>query len=275
MRRFVWLAAAFVVAVGLLFYARSRLPVAGAERPPETGVARPSGDRQALLAGLFQGALLNTPDGQDFAETPSYRRLLYHVHSMPAEDFSRRVTGWLDWSDAMAHPAQWRGEFVKVRGVVASLKAVKLHGTDAGIEDAWRGFLFEPDGSEPVVFDLADVPPPVRVDTAVKDTLDVEGVFYRVVKYDAVDGSGATVQREVPYLVARNLSIVQAAAPPQSPLVVGLQVLGVALASVLAALFLARRAGRSRRAPPQAGIRELFEARLHEGGRPSNEDKPT
>ena len=274
MKRLVWLAAALVVAVGLLFYARARLPVPGAERPAETGVAHPSGDREALLAGLFQGALLNTPDHQDFAETPGYRRLLYHVRSMPAADFSSRVTGWLDWSDAMAHPERWRGEFVKVRGVVASLEAVRLHGTDAGIEDVWRGFLFEPDGSEPVVFDMVDEPPEVRVYTAVKDTLDVEGVFYRVVKYEAVGTDGATVQREVPYLVARKVAKVQAAAPPQSPRVVLLEVLAVVAISVIAALLLSRRAGRSRRAAPQAGIREMFEARLRESGSRPGEDKP-
>jgi len=259
----------------MLLYTRAKLPVAGGERPPEMGVAHPSGDRQALVAGLFQGALLNAGDGQDFAETPSYRRLLYHVHSMPEADFSSRVSGWLDWTDAMAHPEQWRGEFVRVRGVIASLKAVKLHGTDAGLEDAWRGFLFEPDGSEPVAFDLVVTPPDLRVDTAVKDTLDVEGVFYRLVKYDAVDSSGATVQREVPYIVARRLAKVQAAPPPQSPRVVLLEVLAVAAVSVVAALILSRRAGRSRRARPQAGIRQMFDARLRESGRHPGEDKPS
>lgn len=275
MRRLVWLAAALVAAVGMLLYARTRLPAAGAERPPETGVAHPSGDREALVAGLFQGALLNAADGEDFAETPSYRRLLFHVRSMPEADFSSRVSGWLDWADAMAHPAQWRGEFVRVRGIIASLKAVKLHGTDAGIEDAWRGFLFEPDGSEPVAFDLVETPPDLRVDTAVKDTLDVEGVFYRIVKYDAVDTSGATVQREVPFIVARRLAKVQAAPPPQSRRLLLLEVLAVAAVSVAAALLLSRRAGRTRRAEPQAGIREMFEARLRESGRHPGEDKPS
>ena len=274
MRRLGWLAAAFAVAVALLLYARARLPGAASERKPELGVAHPTGDRQALVAGLFQGALLNAVDSEDFAETPSYRRLLYHVLSMPEADFSSRITGWLDWADAMAHPAQWRGEFVRVRGVIASLKAIKLHGTDAGIEDVWRGFLFEPDGSEPVAFDLVVTPPDLRVDTAVKDTLDIEGVFYRVVKYDAVGTDGKTVQREVPFLVARKLSKVQAAPPPQSPRVVLLEVLGVTVVSVVVALILSRRADRSRRAPPQAGIRQMFEARLRESGPRPGEDKP-
>jgi len=273
-RRLGWLAVAFAIAVALLLYTRARLPGAATAGKPELGVAHPSGDRQALVAGLFQGALLNAADGEDFAETPSYRRLLYHVRSMPEADFSSRISGWLDWADAMAHPAQWRGEFVRVRGVIASLKAVKLHGTDAGIEDAWRGFLFEPDGSEPVAFDLVVTPPDLRVDTAVKDTLDIEGVFYRVVKYDAVDSTGATVQREVPYLVARKLSKVQAAPPPQSPRVVLLEVLGVTVVSVVVALILSRRTGRSRRPAPQAGIREMFEARLRESGPRPGEDKP-
>ncbi|HZM01192.1 MAG TPA: hypothetical protein VFD43_13175 [Planctomycetota bacterium] len=274
MKRFGWLLAALVVAVTMLYYLRVHSPLAESEpAAPDAGLARPMGDREALVAGLFQGALLSAQDGVDFAETPGYRRLLYHVRAMSPAEFSERVTGWLDWPDAVAHPALWRGEFVRVRGVAAGLEAVRLHGLDAGIEDVYRGFVAESDGSEAVVFDLVERPPKVRVDESVKDLLDVEGVFYRTVKFESRTGE----LREIPYLVARTLTVHAPATGRTAPLVVALQVLGVIVVSVFAGLAIARWAGRgTRRNAGQAGFREMFEARLRDGRQgPDQGGKPS
>jgi len=273
-KRFVWLAVALLIASSMLLYMRSQHVYA--ERTtavPPTDLARPAEDRESLIAGLFQGALLHAEDGVDFAETPSYRRLLYHVRSMSPEEFSSRVTGRLDWADAVAHPDRWRGEFVRVRGVAASLEPVKLHGLDAGIEDVYRGFIGETDMSAFVAFDHVENPPPVRVTEAVKDVLDLEGVFYRTVKYESRTGE----MRELPYLITRNLSIFQPAADRPSTLVLALQVVGIVAASVVVGLAVSRWTGRKQREKSSsAGIRELFEARLRQGGGPpGKEDKPS
>ena len=257
----------------MLVYLHTRMALDGDAAPaPDVHMAKPSGDREALVSGLFQGALRSAQDGADFAETPGYRRLLFHVRAMPPADFTSRVTGWLDWQDAVDHPERWRGEFVRVRGVVARLEAVKLHGQDAGIEDVYRGFISETDGTEPVVFDCVDRPPDVHVSTAVKDTLDIEGVFYRTVQFDSRDGK----VRDVPYLVARSLAIQESSAKLQPPLVVALEVIGVVAGSVAVGLAIVRWGGRrSKRDRPrgssQAGFREMFEARLRDGrDRPGN-----
>lgn len=275
MRRFAWLAAALLVAVAMLMYLQTRMAIEGhAPEVPQGSFANPTGDREALVSGLFQGALLSAPDGEDFAETPNYRRLLFHVKSMPAADFSSRVAGWLDWQAAVEDPARWRGEFVRVRGIVAKLSAVKLRGQDASIEDVYRGFISETDGSEPVVFDLVDRPPDVHVSTAVKDTLDIEGVFYRTVRFESRDGQF----RDVPYIIARTLTV-QRAAKSQPPMVVALEVLAVVAVSVAIGLAIVRWGGRSKRTPrgpAQAGFREMFEARLRDGpDRPRNGPKPS
>ena len=274
MRRFVWLAVALLIASSMLLYMRAEHVYA--ERTtaePPSDLARPAEDRESLVAGLFQGALLHAEDGVDFAETPSYRRLLYHVRSMSPEQFSSRVTGRLDWADAVAHPDRWRGEFVRVRGVAASLEPVRLHGLDAGIEDVYRGFIGETDTSSFVAFDHVENPPPVRVTEAVKDVLDLEGVFYRTVKYESRTGE----LREIPYLVTRNLTILQTAADRPSTVVLALQVLGIVAASVVVGLAVSRWSARKRPGKPSsAGIREMFEARLRQGGGPpGKDDKPS
>jgi len=273
-KRFVWLAVALLIASSMLLYVRAHQAYADSttpERPAD--LARPAEERDSLIAGLFQGALLNAVDGVDFAETPSYRRLLYHVRSMSPEEFSSRVTGRLDWADSVSHPERWRGEFVRVRGVAASLEPVKLHGLDAGIEDVYRGFLAETDVSEVVAFDHVEKPPPVRVDESVKDVLDVEGVFFRTVRYESRTGQ----MREMPYLIARNVSIFHPAAGRPSTTVLALQVLGIVVASVGVGVAVARWNNRKQpRKTAPTGFRELFEARLrHGGGPPGKDDKPS
>lgn len=256
------------MAVSMLVYMRARqVPEAVVRLQTPAAPLRTPQERASLVNGLFQGALRDAPDGQDFAETPSYRRLLFHVRTMPAEDFSSRVAGRLDWQSAVEQPEAWRGEFVRVRGLVASLEAVKLQGQDAGLEDVYRGFIGQHDGSETVVFDFVDRPPNVSLN---KDVLDIEGVFYRTVKYESRAGTDA----EVPYLIARKVTLYTPPADEHSPLVVALQVLGVVVGSIVAALLITRWGARRRKPPvagagSEAGIRELFEARLREGGDPT------
>jgi hypothetical protein len=223
-------------------------------------LAEPSGDRQAVVAGLFQGALLNSADGTDFGAGPAYVRLLQHVQAMPAADFSSRVTGRLNWEDALAHPAQWRGEFVRVRGLCAQIDAVKVRGGE-GLEDVYRGFIGQPDGnSEIVAFD--SVVPPVEI-APNKDVLDVEGVFFRTVRYESK--TGAT--REVPYLIVRNLSVYQPPVVHLSTSRLLLRIGLVAAAAVATAALMLYFS--SRRRPPiprvgSPGIREMFEKRVRD-----------
>jgi len=262
-----------LIAIGALGIWMSREAFLQKPRTAPTELSRlaePSGDRQAIVSGLFQGALVNAADGTDFSAGPAYVRLLEHVQGMSAEDFSSRVSGRLDWEDAVAHPAQWRGEFVRMRGLCAQLEPVKVRGAGEDLPDVYRGFIGQPDGlSEVVAFDAVVPPGPVEIN---KDVLDVEGVFYRTVRYEARTG----VMREVPYLIVRNLSVF---VPPVTSLSTGALLLRIGLVAavaVAAALLMLRLSARRR--PPIAsagstGIREMFEARAREGRLDPNRPK--
>jgi hypothetical protein len=198
-------------------------------------------------------------------------RLVQHVQAIPAADFTARLSGRLNWEDAMAHPAQWRGEFVRVRGLCARMEAIKLRSPDAALQDVYRGFISQTDmTSEPVVFDCV-VPPGEVVPKT--DVLDVEGVFYRTVRYETKFGES----REIPYLIVRNLSVYQ---PPVVHLSISTLLLRIGLvaaAAVATAVLMLYFS--SRRRPPiprvgRPGIREMFEKRIRDEQLHAKRPKP-
>ena len=166
-----------------------------APTPAELEAAR------SAVGTKFEGSLRDTDNGQDLVETSGYLRLLQLIASYTPEEFSARVTKRLDYASAMAYPDLWRGEFVRVRGIVAGLQAVKLRAPVFGITDVWRGALTGADGEEGIVIDLINLPPPFEVR---KEPVDVEGIFYRKLAYE--NQAGKVV--EAPYLVVRNLHVV-------------------------------------------------------------------
>ncbi len=226
-------------------------------------------ERRRLLATLFEGTLLDAADGTDFEdETDSYRRLLELLWAMPPEEVSRQVTGPLDYPGALETPDLHRGEFVRVMGIAAFPQdnATRLRRPIAGHEDVWRGFLTDTDASDAVAFDLLERPEWFEQR---RDVVEIEGIFYRTVRYEGRDGR----LKEIPYLLARNLRLTghgQARTGFPLPLAV---VLGLALVGSTAIMLGARRAraGAVRRS---AGFREMFEKKLREEGRARGPSPP-
>ena len=281
--RVVTLATWLLMAVGaaILILNRPSAPPAAllVQRPQDSPtLAVPDPARQATIPGLFQGALLGAVDGQDFDQIPSYVRLLKAVRTMQPADFSARVTGRLNWADAIEHPDLWRGEFVRVRGLVGKIGAVKILNGDPGFEDVYRGYLAQPDVSRPdtselVAFDFVDVPPPM---VAKKDILDIEGIFYRTVRYESEGGPMLTV----PWLIVRNVSVYAPPVVHETLSSLSWKLGLVLLVSVGAVMLVLRWSQRQR--PRHAGLppagtsmRELMESRLRaERKPPQTRNKP-
>jgi hypothetical protein len=239
--RFLLLALALVMVISMLLLAEQRMDAARrqAELVEQQKSAPPLlEDRTALLNGLFQGSIRDGVDNTEFGETPSFDRLIYHVRAMPKEEFSKQVTRWLDWKAAMENPQLWRGEFVRVRGLVGKLDPVKLH-HGADDTDIYRGFIGQPDGTDMVAFDFVDKPPNVDLK---RDVLDIEGVFYRTLTYESVSGE----KRTIPYLIARDVKIYESPADPLTRFE-GWKFGAVIAASVAIALVAVRFGGRRRR----------------------------
>ncbi|MEY2784406.1 MAG: hypothetical protein RL277_610 [Planctomycetota bacterium] len=207
--------------------------------------------REQRRMTLFQGALADSNNGEDFRETSGYSNLLRAVREYPPEEVREKSRRWLDWEGAAFDPDGWRGEFCRYRGVFAGFSAVKLGQPVLGSRDVWRGFLMEPDKSEPVVFDLICEESEVPVPKIFYDAWDIEGVFYRTVRYEDREGR----MQEIPYVIARSLKPVDIPADKlgflENPIVTLVVVVGLAL--LLARLLILYTKTRATMARPRLG----------------------
>src|SRR5262249_56676559 len=104
----------------------------------------------------------------------------------------------------------WRGQFVWTRGIVAHRWAERLKNPVSGFEDVYRAILTDGDGSEGVVVDMLEEPPRVELQS---EPVDVQGIFYRTVKYP--NAAKKTEEVVVPYLLVKTMRpVIQ---PPRDP----------------------------------------------------------
>lgn len=277
-QRFVWLLVVLAV-VGILGY----LGLFGAtllRLQPPPNQAKPAlsaevrTERQKDLETLFEGSLADTRNGEGFAETQGYAHLLQLLAGYPPDQIEKLATKKLDWNAAVSDPDAWRGQFVWMRGIVAHRWAERLKNPVPGIEDVYRTILTDGDGSEGVVVDMIEEPARVGLQS---DPVDVQGIFYRTVRYP--NAAKKTEEVEAPYLLVRNMRpVVQ---PPRDPAGFlrnprAVSLIAIALVIGLARLLIYVFQRRSRRpgrvAPTGArsgapGIRNLFEQRIRQDDR--------
>jgi hypothetical protein len=154
---------------------------------------------ETRLATLFEGALADSKNGEPFAETPGYAKLITSLAAFSREEVQTRATTDLDFTAVMADPDRFRGEFVRYRGLIAHIEAHRLDRPISGAIDVYRGVITESDVSEGVWFDMLEPPPAVDLE---RDVVDVEGVFYRTVRFENRKGQ----MIEAPWLIVRNFS---------------------------------------------------------------------
>jgi hypothetical protein len=105
--------------------------------------------------------------------------------------------------DCICNPERYRGSWVKVRGLVINFSPVKVSKT----REIHRYYLTPDQGQTAFVCDIIHPTPPtirsVRQHTGAKaDVADVEGIFYKVVQYEARTGA----IKQIPYIIASQIS---------------------------------------------------------------------
>lgn len=285
-QRLIWLGGLLIVVgiLGVYFAYRGQSADTGADAsntaqsgPPPLLTPDQVAERERRLVTRLEGTLNDSRNGEDFAETQGYCRLLQIVRDTPPDEFAAHVTRHLDYAAAMRDPDAWRGEYVWIRGVIAQMYTVKLRRPLFGITDVYQGILTEGDGTEAVFFDLPEPPPAFKMEP--REAVDVQGVFYRTVRYESKDGK----MLEAPYLVARSLRpvvnprVTGTAGFLKEPRIAAWVAMGLAifLTGLLVYVFQrrARRPGYATRAH-SAGFRELFEKKLREEERVSGPRPP-
>jgi hypothetical protein len=167
--------------------------------------------RRAEIEALFGKDIWDVHDGTDFDESPQWRKVALTMAEMDPATITQRLEFSLNdrYADVMKSPELYRGRFVRMRGIVApNYRAYKLKEPLGGRGDVYRGWVSDPDPDEPpVVFDMLDRPPEFKTVAKVADVVDVEGVFFRTVRYEASAGNGRTHMVEVPWIIGRTVKV--------------------------------------------------------------------
>lgn len=234
--------------------------------------------RKTALLTKFEGALADIENDSplNYNETPGYRKLLEILIRFTPEEVTQRTTLEFDWKTAMDDPDGWRGEFVRARGILSEMWAIKLKSPVLGRPDVYRALLS--DGENPFFIDLTERPPDLKSDS--REVLEVEGVFYRTVRYEGRQGVWYTN----PLLVVRNLRVLQASTDTGWRAWMsehGLWILS-GMAVFVISLALLFSAFRRQRRPPRSGsaqgssFRDMFDQKLREAGKvpPSRDSSP-
>jgi hypothetical protein len=238
-------------------------------------------EHRAAAESLFGPELWLAKDGEEIADEPEWRRV---VETMATQD-PRSVVDRLEYSlnnhydEVLKDPARFRGRFMRMRGMVAkNFHAYKLARELAGRGDVFRGLISDPDPDvhDFVFFDVLDPPPRFHtMGTGMgADAVDVDGVFYRLVRYETRDGRWVTV----PWLIARTVVPVEReeSRTPLASLVAGLAGF-LALGFFIVYLLRRDRPAKSVRGASPSGFREMFDRKLQREPRreaPPPPDRP-
>jgi hypothetical protein len=226
-----------------------------------TAVAKSRDEQRAVAAELFGSELFDVKDWEDLAEEPQWRKALEVMASLDPKFIEDHLTVSLNNSmdDVLKNPSEYRGRFVRMRGVVSrkSWGAKKLEAPLAGRIDCYRGQVGDSDDDSPLVFfDVLDKPP--AFDPGY-DGVEIDAMFYRTVAYETRDGK----IRKAPWIVGRTVAVKNARASATSS-GLGPAVMTAFLAICIGIVYLVRR-GRPAKAPAgvrPAGFRDMFDRKI-------------
>ncbi len=160
--------------------------------------------KRADLGTSYEGAFADTKNGDPFVETAGYAKLIELLAVMSPEATAAKAQSYVeDYAKLVEQPDLLRGEWVRVRGLIGGMRAVKLDNQVNDIRDVWRGTVAQPNGSEAFVFDFIGTPPAFEVQETV---VEVDGLMYRTVSYE----SRTHEQRTAPYLLTRSIRTIKA-----------------------------------------------------------------
>ena len=229
-------------------------------------------DKRSLAAELFGADLFKVRDWQDLQEEPQWRKAVEVMANLDPKFIEDHLAFSLNlhYDEVMKHPEAFRGQFVRMMGVVGrSFAAKRLEKPIAGRVDTYRGQISDPEDDSPMMFfDVLDRP--AEFDKGY-DGMQLDAMFYRTVEYETKYGK----IRRAPWLIGR--TVVVHNSPRNSPDPgIGLAVMTAFLALLFAIVYLVRR-GRGRNTTagvPQAGFRGMFERRLLDDRRTGPQPPP-
>lgn len=154
------------------------------------------------------------------------------------------------FADIYQHPKEYRGEVVRIRGYVRELSEWNASDdNDRGLTTLYQAWVFTEDSfRNPYVIVCSEVSPGLRKrirqqgKAELKEPVEVAGVFFKIWKYDARDGT-----RGAPMILAHRLTWKPVTESASSGWLTSLLVAVVALIVLPAIVFAVRSASRKDR----------------------------
>ncbi len=206
-RQIVILAAFFLVAASLLFL----YPLASqkwretrdkiSEAPPPAVEEAPAPPPSPLPPGavILHGALKDVKDltpleGVEL-EGP-YQKMVDNVLSLTEEAISSSCEGELPYGTFLKYAPELRGRVFRLSGIPGRVTPVRLLDPIQGHEDVYRIVLMEFEATAAFICDLVTR---TRLFDTRWDRIEIEGMFYKVVRYESEQGQ----IRDAPLLIGR------------------------------------------------------------------------
>lgn len=167
--------------------------------------------------------LENVVDKTPMVQDAGYNTLLGTVERLGQQEIEKRVNRQIRPADLEKEPAQWRGEFVELQGLLIDWWTVRLDENPSGVQRAYRTLLLDQKRERGYLCDLTEKPP----GEPRQALLRVAGVFLKTTKYE----NRKSEQIIVPWILARSAQPFTFPDPP------GSRVLGIA-AGIFAGVIL-------------------------------------
>jgi hypothetical protein len=177
-------------------------------------------DAQSNPAGILTGFRQTASRARDFSEIreserSAYFQLLASVRQLGYANLwalskpLRRSPNESQFASIYQHPKQFRGEVVRIRGYVRELSEWDASDdNDHGLATLYQAWVFTEDSfRNPYVIVCSDLSPGLRErirqqgKAELKEPVEVAGVFFKIWKYDARDGT-----RGAPMILAHRLT---------------------------------------------------------------------
>jgi hypothetical protein len=172
-----------------------------ASAPVGSGVAAVDSSRPRPFQGLLDDAKDDVPV-ESLETSEAYRTLLWNLKNYSVAEVSS-LAETISADELLRAPAEYRGHFVRVSGVlIKELAPERLATNAAGFDTRWRSFIVDTMSGEEnnaFMFDLFTKP---ERDFSRQDAVTVEGVFLQVVSYDSRSG-----KKKVPFIQARSVNL--------------------------------------------------------------------
>jgi hypothetical protein len=183
------------------------LPPVWEPEPPGTELKPRPSDNQ------YEGALRPFRDGGEIPYGGSYEYLIRYLSRQDPEEFAKGIPSkYLDYNLVLHDPERFRGQPVRLFGVLRRVDVEKIEITPGNRRDIWRGWLPDPSGTEGFMFQAFE-PLPSTLKRDGSDLVEVEGIFLQIYGFVGANGK----RQQAPFVLARTVRRVEAEDVKRSP----------------------------------------------------------